>query len=48
MTAKSLPDLLKTKLNGETPCPEVGSNYLNKLSGFLKISFGPIKPAIAL
>ena len=48
ITAKSLPDLLRTRLNGETSWPEVGSNYLNKLSGFLNMSLGPTNPAIAL
>ena len=35
-------------LNGDLLWLSVGSNYLNKASGFLKISFGPMNPAIAL
>lgn len=48
ITAKSEPDLLKTILKGEFSLLSVFSNYLNKASGFLKISLGPINPFIAL
>jgi len=46
MTAKSSPELLITKSNGESPL--VGSKYLKIASGFLKISLGPINPSMAL
>lgn len=48
MTEKSVPLVPKTMSKGENSFDSVGLNYLNKASGFLKISFGPWKPRIAL
>jgi len=46
ITAKSLPSVAKIISKGELPS-FVGSFNLQIASGFLKISFGPIKPYIA-
>jgi hypothetical protein len=46
MTAKSSPDYPMMRSNGLSPL--VGSLSLQIASGFLKISFGPTKPFIAL
>lgn len=48
ITEKSVPLVPNTMSNGEYSFDSVGLNYLNNASGFLKISFGPLNPRIAL
>ena len=46
--ANSSPLFVKVSSNGDVSSESVGLNYLNRASGFLKISFGPTNPFIAL